>query len=210
MWSHGAETSVKPLLPTLGATDWKSGDGPSDRRRKSPRITTVSAYFPKAKEALRKSERVQLLPTPAVNDMGANKTLEWWDEWAVRQKAADGRPAPHGKSLHIEMLRLADTGTFGDYTLAVDRWQEVFGHAAPEPTAPTGKDGRHQLRTEFPEWMMGLPAGWVTDVGLTRTQELRALGNGVVPLQAAWAIAGILELPIKGYTDQAVEVPAAA
>ena len=36
--------------------------------------------------------------------------------------------------------------------------------------------------------MMGLPDGWVTDCGLTRTAQLRILGNGVVPQQAraAW------------------------
>ena len=35
---------------------------------------------------------------------------------------------------------------------------------------------------------MGLPPGWVTDVpGLTVTQQLKALGNGVVPQQAALA-----------------------
>ena len=36
---------------------------------------------------------------------------------------------------------------------------------------------------------MGLPAGHVTGVGLTREQELKALGNGVVPQQAALAVA---------------------
>jgi DNA (cytosine-5)-methyltransferase 1 len=35
--------------------------------------------------------------------------------------------------------------------------------------------------------MMGLPAGWVTDMPLTRTAQLRLLGNGVVPLQAVVA-----------------------
>lgn len=36
---------------------------------------------------------------------------------------------------------------------------------------------------------MGLPAGWVTQVpGLTRKQQLKALGNGVVPQQAALAL----------------------
>lgn len=35
---------------------------------------------------------------------------------------------------------------------------------------------------------MGLPAGWVTDVpGLPRNAQLKALGNGVVPQQAALA-----------------------
>lgn len=36
---------------------------------------------------------------------------------------------------------------------------------------------------------MGLPAGHVTEVpGLSRTQQLKALGNGVVPLQAKTAL----------------------
>jgi len=36
---------------------------------------------------------------------------------------------------------------------------------------------------------MGLPAGHVTDpaIGLTRNEQLKALGNGVVPQQAALA-----------------------
>lgn len=47
-----------------------------------------------------------LLPTPAVNDMGAGKDPNAWQEWAARQKASDGRPAPHGKSLEQEALSL--------------------------------------------------------------------------------------------------------
>ena len=46
----------------------------------------------------------RLLPTPAVNDMGAGKDPQAWREWAARQKAADGRPAPHGKSLEQEAI----------------------------------------------------------------------------------------------------------
>ena len=58
--------------------------------------------------AARDGSAPQLLPTPAVNDMGAGKTVQWWDEWAPRQKASDGTTAPHGKSLHIEILRYSD------------------------------------------------------------------------------------------------------
>jgi DNA (cytosine-5)-methyltransferase 1 len=35
---------------------------------------------------------------------------------------------------------------------------------------------------------MGLPSDWVEVSGLTREMKLRALGNGVVPQQAAFAI----------------------
>jgi len=47
--------------------------------------------------------------------MGANKTLEWWDAWAPNQKAADGRHAPHGKSLSIEVQRLLPTPQAWDH-----------------------------------------------------------------------------------------------
>ena len=40
---------------------------------------------------------------------------------------------------------------------------------------------------------MGLPDGGVTGVGLSRTQELKILGNGVVPQQAAAAYGWLLE-----------------
>ena len=36
---------------------------------------------------------------------------------------------------------------------------------------------------------MGLPAGWVNDPGeLTQNQQITALGNGVLPLQAVSAL----------------------
>jgi DNA (cytosine-5)-methyltransferase 1 len=46
----------------------------------------------------------------------------------------------------------------------------------------------------FVEWMMGLPAGHVTDpaIGIARRAQLKALGNGVVPLQAAAAVRALL------------------
>ena len=50
-----------------------------------------------------------------------------------------------------------------------------------------------KLSSRFVEWMMGLPDGWVTGVGLSRSQELKMLGNGVVPQQAAAAYGWLLE-----------------
>lgn len=40
---------------------------------------------------------------------------------------------------------------------------------------------------------MGLPEGWITDVGLSRNEELKACGNGVVPQQAELALRILLE-----------------
>ncbi|WP_347975678.1 DNA cytosine methyltransferase [Microbacterium sp. ProA8] len=75
-----------------------------------------------------------------------------------------------------------------DYEPAIRRWEHVIGRLAPSPTAPDGRNGAHRLSARFVEWMMGLPEGHVTDVGLTRAQQLKALGNGVVPQQAALAL----------------------
>jgi DNA (cytosine-5)-methyltransferase 1 len=64
--------------------------------------------------------------------------------------------------------------------------------SAPAPTNGDGKNGSHRLSAHFVEWMMGLPEGHVTDVGLTRNEQLKALGNGVVPQQAALALRVLL------------------
>ncbi|MBX6721991.1 MAG: DNA cytosine methyltransferase, partial [Dactylosporangium sp.] len=56
----------------------------------------------------------------------------------------------------------------------------------------TGRHGRPVLSPSFVEWLMGLPAGWVCEIGLPRTVALRVLGNGVVPHQAAAALRALL------------------
>jgi DNA (cytosine-5)-methyltransferase 1 len=45
-----------------------------------------------------------------------------------------------------------------------------------------------KLNAKFVEYMMGLPRGWVTDLDLSRSQQLKMLGNGVVPQQAYYAL----------------------
>lgn len=84
-----------------------------------------------------------------------------------------------------------------EYAPAIHRWEEVTGREAPPPTE-TGQRGGDVLSPRFVEWMMGLPAGHVTDTpGLSRTQALKALGNGVVPQQAAHAISHLAETALN-------------
>jgi len=82
---------------------------------------------------------------------------------------------------------------WGKFEPAIRRWEETLGRPAPLPTNPDGKDGAHRLSSKFTEWMMGLPEGWVTGVGLTRNEELKACGNGVVPQQAEMALRSLLQ-----------------
>ncbi|MEV7122884.1 DNA cytosine methyltransferase [Kitasatospora griseola] len=72
---------------------------------------------------------------------------------------------------------------WGEYAAAITRWERVT-RPAPAPV-----DSRGRLAPAFVEWVMGLENGWVTQVtGISRSAQLTALGNGVVPQQAAYAM----------------------
>lgn len=79
---------------------------------------------------------------------------------------------------------------WGKYAAAIKRWENLT-RPVPEPTIPH-KDKR-RLNPKFVEWMMGLDDGHVTGHGLSIAQELKMLGNGVVPQQARAAITQLLE-----------------
>ena len=81
---------------------------------------------------------------------------------------------------------------WGVYEVAIRRWEAVLGRPTPHPTQ-LGNHGRPVLAPVFVEHLMGLPSGWVTDLPLPRTAQLRALGNGVIPQQAAYAVALLLD-----------------
>jgi DNA (cytosine-5)-methyltransferase 1 len=72
-----------------------------------------------------------------------------------------------------------------EYEPAIKRWESIT-RRAPAPTVH--RNDRDRLNPVFVEWMMGLPEGHVTGHGLSASQELKMLGNGVVPQQAALAL----------------------
>lgn len=82
---------------------------------------------------------------------------------------------------------------WGLYEPAIRRWESVLDRPAPSPTEPN-KNGRPRLTAKFDEWMMGLPAGWITDVNIPYGAMLKLCGNGCVPLQAEVAIRQLLEM----------------
>lgn len=84
---------------------------------------------------------------------------------------------------------------WGKYAPAIRRWEQIVG-PAPAPTEPN-KNGKPRLNAAFAEWMMGLPSGWVTapEIGISRAEQLKAIGNGVCPQQATAALRELFAMP---------------
>lgn len=136
---------------------------------------------------------VQMLPTPRTTDshgpgdhgsggpdlrtaVSILSTSNAADGNGGRYNAAGHQSSPPGTAREIE--------NWGKYAPAIHRW-EVITRPAPAPTEPN-KNGKPRLAAAFAEWMMGLPAGHVTDpdIGISRSDQLKAIGNGVCPQQA--------------------------
>lgn len=142
-------------------------------------------------------------PTPVANPHGQRLQGVGWIE-------SSGRDSDGCGSANV---------AWGDYEPAIRRWERTLGRPAPRPTdtfvrprntkLPVGMRGSlrgynprlggypyERLSARFVEWMMGLPAGWVTDVDIPRNAQLKALGNGVVPQQCAAAVSALLDLSV--------------
>ena len=197
------------LLPTPAAANPNDGESvetwDARRQRTQERVGNGNGFGTPLSIA------VQLLPTPAAN-LGSNGGPQHPDkrragghsvsiEDAVHglallptptvmdHKASGGNPdttGTHGTTLTDATVRQPDR--WGQYAAAIASHELLTGRPAPEPTE-LGPKGKPRLSARFVEWMMCLPDGWVTDVpGVTRIEALKALGNGVVPLQAVAAL----------------------
>lgn len=156
---------------------------------------------PRASRGASDTETVALLPTPVTTDGKShsagdlrrkNPGLRSVCQLLPTPTAADSKASgAHGYNGN-EFCTLTDATVrlpqqWGKHAAAIARWEQLT-RPAPAPTIP-GKNGRPRLNPQFSEWMMGWPAGWVTDVpGMRDPWKHHAIGNGVVPQQAAAAI----------------------
>lgn len=160
------------LLPTPVAQP--SGNTPEDHLRKKPGREIVTDLAILVENGLLETGG-RLLPTVRASDGpdGSSHGRTW---------------SKTDRSLHtiIHTGELGGDINWGQYEAAVRLWESLT-RPAPAPTLPDGKNGNHRLAAVFPEWMMGYPAGWVTDI-LRRNPAIKACGNGVVPQQAFAAL----------------------
>lgn len=160
------DVALTALLPTPKASDGTNG-GPGMRNGRG-QVDALPAA-------------AALLPTPTVADSksACNST-------ATRHVLPP--TGVHAGDTLTDVSRKPDR--WGSYAPAIARWEDVLGRPAPAPTEEHPRTGRPRLSPAFVEWMMGLPTGHVTDpaIGLSYGAQLKALGNGVVPQQAAAAL----------------------
>lgn len=184
----GADVAHVPgqltLLPTPRVTDGSKG-GPNQRGSSGDLMLPLA---------------VNLLPTPSVAD------------------TTGGRKSRSGdRSNELLLNGIAAAQDWGAYEAAIRRCETAWGRKAPAPTQPCPKEGQ-RLSARFVEFLMGLPEGHVTDptiwVGKTpsaaRNAQLKILGNGVVPQQAAAATRLWLghPLPTTGAPSALLPTPA--
>jgi len=194
------------LIPTPTTRDYKDGQSEHERDGVVQTDTVARAIFHSGEV---------LLPTTTTNgndrkgpnysSAGILQELEIangilpkeYKDWDHAKKKVKWAKPIVGQT----KTQLDSNTSWGKFEPAIRRWEQTLGRPAPLPTKPDGKDGAHRLSSAFTEWMMGLPEGWVTGVGLTRNEELKACGNGVVPQQAELALRILLEgvtLPAGG------------
>lgn len=164
------ETEVE-LFPTPNAYDGSKGGSQHPAKRRG------GGHQPSVADVVE-----HLLPSPRAVDHSATMGAP-----AANRHVEAGNGSLAEKSTHLA-TRLHYTD-FGHYTPAIERWEAVLGREAPAPTEPTAK-GKQRLSAAFVEWLMGQSQGWVTDpdLSLSRAQQLRCLGNGVVTQQAVYAL----------------------
>jgi DNA (cytosine-5)-methyltransferase 1 len=163
------EGDQRVCLPTPTTRNHKDGTEPHERDGVVQTDTVARAVF-NSGEILLPTTRTSMANGP------------------TQKEIAEGNP-----KTRIETEVMLGDVNWGKFEPAIRRWEETIGRPSPAPTKPDGKEGAHRLSSAFTEWMMGLPDGWITDVGLSRNDELKACGNGVVPQQAELALRVLLE-----------------
>ncbi|MET0993130.1 MAG: DNA (cytosine-5-)-methyltransferase [Mycobacterium sp.] len=138
--------------------------------------------------------------------VGSDRAGQWAEQNRRGQLANGGDSAPQPASIggregwaeharqqgRPDAIKRSASTDWGVYEPAVRRWEAMRG-TAPAAVELNAKSNP-RLSPRFAEWMMGLPDGWVTDpaIGLTRNDQLKACGNGVVPQQAIAALSDML------------------
>jgi site-specific DNA-cytosine methylase len=188
-WEHRTGASGSSSSPDDETDDGLLGT-PTSRMWKGAGPQGGATQIRNKARGLIEAQVMDLLPTPRTSDTNGPG-----HHGTPTVGNADGTNERRGGSRSDELLLPGAAKecmtAWGPYEPAIRRWEAVIGRPAPAPTEPNAK-GNHRLSPKFTEWMMGTPEGWITDVPISRNEQLKACGNGVVPQQAAAALKDML------------------
>ncbi|MGP3775452.1 DNA cytosine methyltransferase [Streptomyces sp. SDT5-1] len=186
-WPTGRGTAAQDTYEQFGDHRRQSASDETQAGRSRPELGRRGGVAPADTQSIRRDEG---LTEPA--------SWEWGLDPAVGRSITANGCACHlhpYESAHIEeriravssadarTVRAGRSQSWGPYAAAITRWERAT-RTAPLPTDAAGR-----LSPMFVEWLQGLSPGWVTATrGLGRPAQLGALGNGVVPQQAAHAL----------------------
>lgn len=167
------------FLPTPVARDWrgkaKFTDASIANLLPTPRRTDYNGAAEHGLGSPDLRTTVALLPTPKRSDSSGG---------GVHPDRRQG-----SQQQLNDTAKLSTSERWAQFAPAITRWEQVMGRPAPAPSMPSKASGDPVLNPAFSEWMMGLPQGWVTEVPrLSKSAQLRIIGNGVVPQQAMLAL----------------------
>jgi len=167
---QGSESTERRLLSARGSSSVADPDSiESERRRGSGELGGSSSA-----ESGEGHQRERSGDT--LGDSGSS----------ISDTDADGREERGVSTAEVEdgetVRDVERSHWFGPYWPAIQRWEAVLGRECP--ATPLEHTGR--LNAEFVEFIMGYDHGYVTEL-LNRRPSIRALGNSVVPQQAAAA-----------------------
>ena len=187
------------LFPTPITSDYKNGKSSAGYGLNLPETARSLFPTPVASEGTKAPSQQTSATKSKTGQVWLSNVAKDLEPLLPTLTASDWKGANHsgsGSASSRSMATVAEQTNWGKFEPAIRRWEAVIGRPAPEPTKPDGKEGNHRLSSKFTEWMMGLPDGWITDIGLKRNDELKACGNGVVPQQAELALSllGIKEI----------------
>lgn len=189
-----SEAQVMDLLPTPAASVMNDGEDVAHWDERRERIKAKGINGNGMGEPLTIAAQ-RLLPTPSAN-IGMNGGSQHPD----KRRAGNHQPSIQDVAEHTLVSSCydcdcqygcrgieAEATNWGPYEPAIRRWELALARPAPAPTEPN-KNGNPRLSPKFTEWMMGVPEGWITGIPISRNEQLKACGNGVVPQQAAAAL----------------------
>jgi DNA (cytosine-5)-methyltransferase 1 len=84
---------------------------------------------------------------------------------------------------------------------AIRRWELTIACDAP-PATQLSPRGSWTLSPFLTEWMMGIPGRISSTPGLTRNEQIKLAGNGVVPQQAILAITELYDRLAESFASE--------